>query len=112
VVQHGDRQRGVEARVAIRERQAVCHQRLHPHLSRRDSDELARKVAANGGEAALGAGRRELAVPAPQVGDERAVRQAAHKLDDAWPGLVPSAVPLPRNRVVDAPDMLLLESGL
>ena len=71
---------------------AACASR--PCCSAGDAPQLNRKIATNGVVAKALAMRRDLAVAAAEVGDERARRQRGDKVGDLRPSLVACAVPL------------------
>ena len=119
VMQHRDVQRGVETRRAHRQRCRVGGERLDAFVAAFGGANLQQrngKVASDHLRAAsrlteTNHRRRVLTVPAPDVRDERAAEiHSVHEILHPAPGAVARAVPLLRDGVVDALDVLQLDA--
>mmetsp|Transcript_9081 Transcript_9081/g.38466 ORF Transcript_9081/g.38466 Transcript_9081/m.38466 type:complete len:541 (+) Transcript_9081:639-2261(+) len=119
VMQHRDVQRGVETRRAHRQRRRVGGERLDAFVAAFGGANLQQrngKVASDHLRAAsrlteTNNRRRVLTVPAPDVRDERAAEiHSVNKILHPAPGAVARAVPLLRDGVVHALDVLQLDA--
>mmetsp|Transcript_57940 Transcript_57940/g.161698 ORF Transcript_57940/g.161698 Transcript_57940/m.161698 type:complete len:200 (+) Transcript_57940:337-936(+) len=100
VVQHGDRDRGVESTTAKIRAEAICHECVGAMRLRRNPREGLAHVARDDKPLALQDGGDILSVPATKICDERTWREPPKKFFDSRPGLVPGVAPVVCDRVV------------